>query len=239
MTSAVRAGRWRCCGGAAGPPPGLVLPAAGQRWPAAGDRADHGVLGHQRARLRGQRQRVRGRDRAGHVRRDRAAGVLVLPAAAGEDLPGAGAPLLLVAFLLQGLLDVLALLAQAKLIDQPRHRSDRRRGAVAVRSAGCRCSRPSWPSWRWWCGRPDVLARKGSGWAGGGSCCGRCSRWRGCCSCWSATRTSAPLLCMVVLFVGLLWAAGVRLRVFVAIGLLLLAGLVALMLTRAATGWSG
>ncbi len=142
-----------------------------------------------------------------------------------------GLPLLLVAFLLQGLLDGLSLLARAKLIDQPRigpiaseelwlkfgglslQPSELAKLALVVWAAG-------------------LLARKGE----------RLGWWRellqplfpvaGLLFLMVGYQDLGTVAIMVVLFVGLLWAAGVRLRVFVTFGLLLLAGLVALMLTQ-------
>ena len=58
---------------------------------------------------------------------------------------------------------------------------------------------------------------------------------RRCCSSWSATTTWAPCSACWSLFVGLLWAAGVRLRVFAALGVIGLAGIGLLI---AAASWA-
>ena len=98
-----------------------------------------------------------------------------------------------------------------------------------------RSSRPSWPSSAWCCGAPTSSPARAPRWATGASWRCRCSRWSACCSSWSATTTWAPCWCLLALIVGLLWAAGVRLRVFAALGVLGLAG-IGLLIAAASRG---
>lgn len=122
-------------------------------------------------------------------------------------------PGLILAFVLLGLLDVLALLAQAKILRNPRLgpvRADELwlyLGPVQVQpSELAKIALAVWVA--------DVLVRKGA----------RAGAWRelsqplfpvaGVLFLLVGYNDLGTMLCLVVLFVGMLWAAGVRLRVF-------------------------
>lgn len=142
-----------------------------------------------------------------------------------------GLPLLLVAYLLQGLLDGLSLLHAGKLLEEPRLgplRADLRwleLGGLTVQpSELAKLALVVWVA--------EVLARKGD----------RLGWWR------EVARPLFPvvavllllvgyqdlgtMISMVVLFVGMLWAAGVRLRVFAAMALAVLGGVGLLVLAQ-------
>jgi cell division protein FtsW len=140
-------------------------------------------------------------------------------------------PLLLAAFALQGLLDGLSLLHAARLIEQPRIgplAADLQwldLGGLSVQpSELAKLALVVWGA--------DVLARKGV----------LIGRWR------ELARPLFPvaavmfllvgyedlgtMLCLLVIIIGLLWAAGVRIRVFAAMAVAALAGIGMLVLAR-------
>lgn len=140
-------------------------------------------------------------------------------------------PLLLLAFLLQALLDALTLLHSAGLISAPQIgpiKSD----VLWLEIAGLSVQPSELAKLALVVWAADLLARKGE----------RLGRWQ------ELARPLFPvaalmfllvgyqdlgtMLILVVLFVGMLWAAGVRLRVFVALGSLMAVGFVGLVLTQ-------
>ena len=146
-----------------------------------------------------------------------------------------------------------ALLVRAGRLLLPSRQRDLRtaaaRPAARPTSCGCtsarsRCSRPSWPSSRSCCGAPTCWPARARALrlvAGAGHA--RCSRWSALLFVLVGYNDLGTMLCLLVLFVGLLWAAGVRLRVFAGMARRsALAGGRAL-LGRApgerATGWTG
>jgi cell division protein FtsW len=135
-----------------------------------------------------------------------------------------GLPLLLVAFLLQALLDGLSLLHRAEVIKAPRLGPIEANlrwldiGGLSVQpSELAKLALVLWVA--------DILTRKGS----------RLGWWRelatplfpvaGVLLLLVGFQDLGTMLCLLVLFIGMLWAAGVRLRIFAGMGLVVLAGI--------------
>lgn len=143
-----------------------------------------------------------------------------------------GLPLLLAAFALQGLLDVLSLAHQVELI------GDSAIGPVAavegrwLRVGGLSLQPSELAKFALVVWAADVLARKGA----------LVGSWRelarplfpvvGALLLLVGYQDLGTMLCLLVLFLGLLWAAGVRLRVFGAMGLVALGGIGLLILAQ-------
>lgn len=135
-----------------------------------------------------------------------------------------GLPLLLTAFALQGLLNLVGLLHLAKLIEEPElgpvHANLRwlQLGGFSLQpSELAKLALVVWVA--------DVLARKGPlvGWSR--ELVRPLFPVTGLLLVMIGHQDLGTMLCLLVLFIGMLWAAGVRLRVFVATGLVVLGGI--------------
>ena len=233
---------------AAGPAARLVLPADLQRRAAAAHRPDHGLLGHQRrATTPSDGNAVRSLiQKQAHLRGRRPGRVLGLPAAAGAHLPGARPAAAHRRVRCSGRSTCWA------GWPRPAYPAGRRSSGPIRRPRSCGCtsaasrsSRPSWPSSRLVVWGADVLVRKGARLG----CVARAVHaavpgGRRCCFVLVGYNDLGTMLCLLALFVGLLWAAGVRLRVFGGmVGRRGRLGVLALILpapaTKPTTGWPG
>ena len=135
--------------GLLGPAARLVLPAAGQRRPAAGDRPDHGLLGDQRRAVRrpAATPSPRSSEQA-HLRRASAWSAFWvcqrLPVRTYRALARPGADRS--RSCCSALLDVLRCWPTLKVLERPDARPARAPTSSGSTSARCSCSRPSWPS---------------------------------------------------------------------------------------------
>ena len=123
-------------------------------------------------------------------------------------------------------LDVLALLAQVGRAGTTRRSVRCAPTSCGSTSARCRCSRPSWPSSALALWGADVLVRKGEqagALAGPGAAA--VPGGRRCCFVLVGYNDLGTMICLLILFVGLLWAAGVRLRVFAGMVVVALVGI--------------
>ena len=157
---------------------------------------------------------------AGDLRRRRAGRVLGLPAAAGAHVPGrrprrCSSP----RSCCMGFVDLMGWLSR-----QPTRRADVGRSTSGRSGAddlwlhvgASSSSRPSWPSSPWSSGAPTCWSARASDRLRGGSWPCRCCRSVGLLFLLVGYNDLGSMICLLVLFVGLLWAAGARLRVFAA-----------------------
>jgi cell division protein FtsW len=164
---------------------------------------------------------------AGHLGRRRSRRVLAVQRLPVRTYRALARPGLITAFVLVVALDVLAVLAQRMCLHDPKF-GPIRADELWLYLGPLQVQPSSWPRSRWPSGWPTCWSARASARPPGRTCRGRCSRWPGCCSCWSGYNDLGTMICLVVLFVGMLWAAGVRLRVFAAMIGIAAPGVVAL-----------
>ncbi len=114
------------------------------------------------------------------------------------------------------LLNVLVLLEGVGCSDKPSI-GPIRADSCGCTSARCRCNRPSWPRWHWRVGARRAGPQGSAGRLTGGNWLRPLFPVVGVLFVLVGYNDLGTMMCLVVLLVGMLWAAGVRLRVFVAL----------------------